>query len=95
MQPLLDKMIADIDAQMVSQKKGNLWQQGYKATPKEIENGEYYQRLFYYKQALVDLNNRLWAYPEAIDNLKKEISGLESGQWQEKKSPYRYWRKDE
>jgi len=92
---LIDRAIEDTDAQMVSKKKGNVWHQGLKATPKEIESGEYYQRLFYYKQALIDINNRVWAYDSAIDNIKTEITKLETGQFrEEEKSPYKYWGND-
>jgi hypothetical protein len=77
-QPTIDKMITDI----TGSKKGNTYSKGILSSP-DYEKSDYY---IGYKQALMDLNNRIWNYPESIDLLKKQIKNLE----EQAKSPTKY-----
>lgn len=89
--PLIDRMIEDIDAQVSSKKKNGIWYQGVNATPKNIKDNDYYARLFYYKQALIDLSNRVTSQVKSIENLKKSITKLETEPETKKKTPYKHW----
>lgn len=75
-QPMIDKMISDTDSQVISRKEGYLWHNGTKANPKAQEESEYYKHLLWYKQALIDFNNRIWGYRNAIKRLRKDIGTL-------------------
>jgi hypothetical protein len=77
-QPLIDEMIADT----IGGKRGNIYRNNLLAKP-EAQNKEY---LIGYKQALMDLNNRIWSYPESIEPLQGQIKLLE----ERAKAPDRY-----
>jgi hypothetical protein len=75
-EPLLAKMIEET----IGGKSGNMYCQNHLSKPGQSE--------FFvgYKQALMDLHNRIWAYPESIEGLKKQIKVLED----RAKAPDRY-----
>ena len=68
-QPLIDAMINDV----TGYKKGNIYTKGALCNPGE-KSYEYYSG---YKQALMDLNNRIWNYVETIEVLSEQIKALE------------------
>ncbi len=68
-QPLIDETIADT----IGGKKGSLYRKNLLTDP-DTKNKEYY---IGYKQALMDLHNRVWNYPESIELLKNQIKLLE------------------
>ena len=70
-QVVLDRMIADV----VGGKVGDKWRAGKLVNARSDEKREFYVG---YKQALIDLNNRLWAYVHVIPGLEELIEQLES-----------------
>jgi hypothetical protein len=65
--PLIDKTIKDI----VGGKYGNKWSGGH--VQKARAKMDYYVG---YKQGLIDLHNRLWAYVNSIVILQKQIESI-------------------
>lgn len=71
-QPMVDLMIQDT----IGCKKGNHWDTGIVGTKKEDERYSV-EYLLAYRQALIDLNNRLWdkaARKEKVDQEIKRIT---------------------
>ena len=68
-QPLIEKMIADA----VGGKVGNLYSINHLSKPDGV-GVEFYVG---YKQALMDLNNRVWTHVDSIKGLQERIKLLE------------------
>lgn len=68
-QALIDKMIQDT----IGGKKGDLYQPGLLAKPETTEKKDYF---IGYKQALMDLHNRIWNYKLQVKTLEDTIKNL-------------------
>jgi len=76
--PMLDKMVKDI----VGGKYFNRWSGGNLTKARKDETLAYY---IGYKQALIDLHNRVWNYVDQVEKSKNIISKLDK----EKEHPFK------
>ena len=87
LQLILDRMIDDI----IGAKHGRSYRYGQISRPDQVEKTEFWLG---YKQALMDYNNRVWAYIERKENIEKRIArintAIEKGEVQPlQNSPYK------
>ena len=72
-EPMIDKMITDITG---CKMQNGRWHGGLLDRARKEEKREFY---IGYKQALIDLHRRIWAYPDAIKRYEDERGTLVSG----------------
>lgn len=82
--PMLDKMVKDI----LGGKYFNRWSGGSLTKIRKDETLSYY---IGYKQALIDLHNRIWNYVDQIEKSRKIIDKLDK----EKERPFKMPMEDE
>ena len=80
-EPLIDKMIGDVVGRKMSNGR---WDCGAINKARKDERREYYVG---YKQALIDLHNRLYTYSDAIPRYEAERGKLVSGTTQRYTTP--------
>jgi len=68
-QPIIDRSIGDI----LGHKRGKKWAGGLISKTEHLNKIDYY---IGYKQALVDLNNRIWNYLLSISALEEQIKRM-------------------
>ena len=78
--PLIDKMIMDV----VGGKHNGRWHGGLLDRARKDERREFYVG---YKQALIDLNVRIMAFVEGVEQLKNKINNLKANKTPKFKTP--------
>ena len=80
-EPLIEKMITDVAG---GKMRNGRYNGGLLNRARKEEKREFY---IGYKQALIDLHGRIWAYPDAIPRYEDERGQLVSGTRPEFKTP--------
>jgi len=71
-QPIIDKMIKDV----IGGRDGEYWDSGQ--IKGEVFKQYKTEHMLGYRQSLIDLHNRIWAYKGQIKQLEQQISGMQS-----------------